>query len=88
MLTSARLRLLGSRAEAVLMTNFNSQLTDAARPESKSLTVLQASSRFELGSTNQPDRLDELELGSGLCRARAASLRLAAVTTPGQASHR
>ena len=30
-LTSARLRLLGSRVEAVLMTNFNSQLADAAR---------------------------------------------------------
>ena len=32
--TSARLRLLGSRVrvEAVLMTNFNSQLADAARP--------------------------------------------------------
>ena len=30
-LTSARLRLLGSRVEAVLMTNLNSQLADAAR---------------------------------------------------------
>jgi hypothetical protein len=36
-LTSARLRLLGSRVEAVLMTNFNSQLADAARLESKRL---------------------------------------------------
>ena len=36
-LASARLRLLGSRAEAVLMTNFNSQLADAAQLESKSL---------------------------------------------------
>ena len=34
-LTSARLRLLGSRVEAVLMTNFNSQLADAARQESR-----------------------------------------------------
>ena len=31
-LTSARLRLMGARVEAVLMTNFNSQLVDAARP--------------------------------------------------------
>ena len=31
-LTSARLRLMGARVEAVLMTNFNSQLADAARP--------------------------------------------------------
>jgi len=30
-LTSARLRLLGSRVEAVLMTNFNLQLANAAR---------------------------------------------------------
>ncbi len=34
-LTSARLRLLGSRVEAVLVTNFNSQLADVARLESK-----------------------------------------------------
>ena len=34
-LTSARLRLLGSRVEAVLMTNFNSQLADAARQQSR-----------------------------------------------------
>ena len=36
-LTSARLRLLGSRVEAVLMSNFSSQLADAARLESKRL---------------------------------------------------
>ncbi len=29
-LTSARLRLMGSRVEAVLMTNFNSELAGAA----------------------------------------------------------
>ncbi len=37
MLTSARLRLLGSIVESVLMTDFNSQLAGAARLESKSL---------------------------------------------------
>ena len=37
MLTSARLRLLGSRVESLLMTYFNSQLADAAQLESKRL---------------------------------------------------
>jgi hypothetical protein len=32
-LTSARLRFLGARVEAVLMANFNSQLADAAGPD-------------------------------------------------------
>ena len=42
-LTSARLRMLGSRVEDVLMTRFNSPLADAARRESKRLADAGAS---------------------------------------------